>query len=84
MDVRESELSVELVTGIADVGARKGAYCGGIEATAQEKGGTPASFLGILGRLAAVVALQLAPRQLAPVAVKFSDGRGNHPVSDPV
>src|SRR5690606_36037878 len=46
-DVRESEFSVELVTGIADIGAGNGAYCGGIEATAQEKGCAAAAFVDV-------------------------------------
>src|SRR5690606_36735387 len=83
-DVREPEFSVELVAGIADIGAGNGAYCGGIEAAAQEKGRAPATFLDVAGGLAAEAAQQLSLRQCVPVAILAGNGAGDFRIGDAV
>ena len=78
----QAEFSIELVTGIADVGACESAYCGGIEATAQEKGRTSATLFDIGRWLAAVVTLQLATGKITPIAIQTLDGRDYFGIGD--
>ena len=73
----QAEFSIELVTGIADVGARENAYCGGIEATAQEKGRTSAALFDIRRWLAAEMTLQLTGGEIAPNAIQILDRSGD-------